>query len=291
MLSARVENWGPSEYNHYISEDPAPLSAIVLTHADQSSPVMEHDAVALQTVSALPHDLGDTLIEGVSEGDVGDHAALKVGPWPEALGAVDDLVGDDKVARLDFLLETTNSRESNDAPHTNGAQGSDVRAGRDLMRSELVVQAVAAQEGNGDGLVIVLAVVVQNGDGRRGLAPGRRHGQGGDLGESWKLAQSSAANDGDRHGAWRICDGQQGKWGRGIGAVGLLDTHRRRCWEEQPFSGPIALRTQFESRAWRWRKVDEDPESSASVAIKIPTPRLGPTWGPEAAMRPDWAGL
>ena len=227
---------------------------------------MQNDAVALQTVSALPHDLGDTLIEGIGEGDVGDHAALKVGPWPEALGAVDDLVGDDKVARLDFLPETTNSREGNNAPHTNRAQSSNVRAGRDLMRSELVVQAVAAQEGNGDSLIIVLAVVVQDGDGRRGLAPGSRDGQRGDLGESWKLAQSSAANDGDRHGAWRICDGQQGKWGRGIGAVGLLDTHRRRCWEEQPFSGPSALRTQFEQRAWRWMRVDEDPESSASVA-------------------------
>lgn len=39
------------------------------------------------------------------------------------------------------------------------------------MGSNLVMQTVTAQEGNGNNLVIMLAVVVKNRDWRGGLAP------------------------------------------------------------------------------------------------------------------------
>lgn len=133
---------------------------------------MESHTVTLQTVSTLADNLGDTLIEGVTEGNVRNHAALEVGPWPHTLGTVNDLVRDDKVTGLDSLLQTADSRESNNAADTDGAQSSDVGAGRDLVRSDLVVGAMAAQESNSDNLVIVLAVVVEDGDGGRRLAPG-----------------------------------------------------------------------------------------------------------------------
>ena len=125
---------------------------------------MQNHTVALQAVTAGAHHLSDTLIEGVTEGHMRDYATLKVGPWTHTLGTINDLVGDDKVARLDSLLETANSRESDDATDTDGPQSSNIRAGRDFVRGNLVVETVAAQESDGDDLIIVLAVVVKDSD-------------------------------------------------------------------------------------------------------------------------------
>lgn len=161
---------------------------------------MEDDSIALQAVSAFADHLGNTLIEGIAEGNVCDNTPLEEGPRPEPLGAVNDLIRHDEIARLDLLLQTTDGGESNNASDADGAQSGNVRAGRDLVGSQLVVQAVSAQEGNGDGLGIVLAVVVQDGDRGRGLTPGRRDGERGNLSETWEFAQSGAADHGDRDG-------------------------------------------------------------------------------------------
>lgn len=165
---------------------------------------MQDDTITLEAVSALAHHLGDTLIEGVTEGDVSDNTALEESPRAHALGAVNDLVGDDKVAGLDFLLETTDSRESNNAADTDGAQGGDIGTSGNLMRSDLVVQTVAAQEGDGDNLVVVLTLVVQNGDGRGRNAPGGCDIQRSHLGEAGQLAQTGAADDSDWDGPCQI---------------------------------------------------------------------------------------
>lgn len=162
---------------------------------------MQDDTVTLQAVSAFADDLGDTLIEGVAEGNVGNHTTLEVGPWPHALSTVNDLVGDDEVAGLDLLLQTADSGESNDATDTDRAQSGDVGTGRNLVGSDLVVSTVAAQESDSDNLVIVLAVVVEDGDGRGGFAPGSRDGQRSNLGESRELTQTSATDNGNWDGA------------------------------------------------------------------------------------------
>lgn len=133
---------------------------------------MQNNTVTLKAVAALADNLGDTLIEGVTEGNVSYNTILEESPWANTLSAVNDLVRNDKVSGLDLLLETANSGESNDATDTDGAQSSDVGAGGNLMGSNLVVGAVAAQEGDGHDLAIVLALVVQDGDGRGGFAPG-----------------------------------------------------------------------------------------------------------------------
>lgn len=156
---------------------------------------MQDDTLTLQAVPALPDDLGDTLVEGVTEGNVSDNTALEVSPWTDTLGAVNDLVGDNEVAGLNSLLETANSGESNDAADTNGAKSSDVGAGRHFVRGNLVVGAVTAQERDSNGLVVVLALVVEDGDRGGRLAPGGRNIQRSNLGESRKLAKASAADD------------------------------------------------------------------------------------------------
>jgi hypothetical protein len=171
------------------------------THADNGATVVQNDTVTLQAVSALAHDLGDALIEGVAEGNVCNRTTFEVSPWSHTLGTVNNLVGDNKVTGLDFLLQTADGGESNDAANTDGAQSGDVGTGRNLMRSNLMVGAVAAQESNRDNLVIVLAVVVQDGDGRGGFAPGSGDGQGSNLSESRELTQTSATDDGNWDGA------------------------------------------------------------------------------------------
>lgn len=145
---------------------------------------MQDNTIALEAVAALAHHLGNTLIKGVTEGDVGDYATLEESPGTNTLGAVNDLVGDNKVTGLDLLLQTANGGEGNDAADTDGAQGGNVSAGGNLVGSNLVVQAMAAQEGDGDSLAVVLALVVQDGDGRRGGTPRSRDSQRGHLGEA-----------------------------------------------------------------------------------------------------------
>jgi len=174
------------------------------THADDSAAVVQDDTVTVEAVSAFAHHLGDTLIEGVTEGNVGDYTALEESPWPDALGAVNDLVGDDEVAGLDLLLQTSDRGESNDGADTNRAKGSNVGAGGDLVGSDLVVRTVAAQESNCDGLAVVLALVVEDGDGGGGSAPRGFDSQRGDLGESRQLTKTGAADHSDWDGRCQI---------------------------------------------------------------------------------------
>jgi hypothetical protein len=154
------------------------------THADNGAPIVQDNTVALQAVTALADNLGDTLIEGVTKGNVGDNTTLEVGPRPNTLGAVNDLVGDNKVTRLNLLLKTADGGEGDDAANTDRAQSGDVGTSRDLVGCDLVVGAVAAQERDGNGLVIVLTLVVQDGDGGGGFTPGSRDRQGSNLGEA-----------------------------------------------------------------------------------------------------------
>lgn len=172
------------------------------THADQGTAVVQHHTLTLQAVSTGPHDLGDTLVEGVTEGNVSDHAALEEGEGTDTLGAIDDLVGNDEIAGLDLLLQATDGGEGNDGANTDGAQSSNVGAGGNLVGSDLVVQTVTAQEGDGDRLVVVGALVVQDGDGGGGGAPRSRDVQRRNLSEAGELTQTGTTNNGDTDGLY-----------------------------------------------------------------------------------------
>ena len=126
---------------------------------------MHDNTLSLQRVSTLSNNLSDLLIEWVSKANVSNNATLKEGEWSNALGSVDNLVWDDKVAWLDLLLKGTDSRERNDAANTNGAKGGNVGAVWDLVRCNRVVSAVTGKEGN-DGVL-----VLEDGDWRRWSTP------------------------------------------------------------------------------------------------------------------------
>lgn len=152
---------------------------------------MHPDTIALKRMSASPHDLGDLLIEGVRKPDVSDNPALEECERADALGAIDDLVGDDKVAGLDLLLQRADGGEGNDAANTEGAEGRDVGAVGDFVGSERVVGAVAGEEGDSGVLV------GEDRDGGRRGAPGSGDVQGGDWGVAFELLETGSADDGD----------------------------------------------------------------------------------------------
>lgn len=113
---------------------------------------MQAHILALETVSEFPNYLAQIVVKGIREPNMADHALLEESEWPDALGAVNDLVRHDKVPRLDRLLQTAYSGEGNDSADTDGAESRDVGAGGNLMRCEFVVQAMAGEESDRDRL-------------------------------------------------------------------------------------------------------------------------------------------
>lgn len=203
--SARVENWGPSVWGFSVSMFSFLLCLSLaaascwerkkLTHADNSALLVQDDALALHMRRALLDDLRKPLIKRIREANVAHDAALEKGERAHALGTVNDLVRDDKVHGLDLLAQGADGREGDDAADADGAQGGDVGAGGHLVGRELVVQAVAGEEGNGD------AVVLEDADRGGGLAPGGRGRQLGDGRVAFELSEAGAADDGDVDGA------------------------------------------------------------------------------------------
>ena len=150
----------------------------MLTHADNGSLVVHDNTLSLQRVSALTNNLSDLLIEWVRKANVSDNATFKEGEWSNALGSVDNLVWNDKVAWLDLLLKGTDSRERNDAANTDGAKGGNVCAVWDLVWCNRVVSAVTGKKGN-DGIL-----VLEDGDWRRWSTPRGFDVQTGDWSEA-----------------------------------------------------------------------------------------------------------
>jgi hypothetical protein len=157
---------------------------------------VEHDAVAVEVLGARLDDLSQTGVKGVRETDMADNTALEESERPDALGAIDDLVGNDKVHGLDLLAQGADCGEGDDAADADVAQGGDAGAVGHLVGRELVVQAVAGEEGD------VGAVVGEDVDGRGRRAPGRDGVEHGDGLVALELAQAGAADDGDVDGLY-----------------------------------------------------------------------------------------
>lgn len=174
-------------------------------HADDGSFVVQGDALALQAVAALAHELGKLDIKGVAKANVSDHALLEVCEGANALGAVDDLVRDYEVARADLLLERADGGEGDDGAHAEVSQRGNVGLVLDLVGRELVGEAVSREERDGHILAGGGRRVVQDADGRRRLAPWcvdieRRRKR-----EAGQRLYAGAANDGNVDGCWGRC--------------------------------------------------------------------------------------
>ena len=165
-----------------------------LTHADDGALVVQNNTVALEALRTALDDIGQLGVERIREADVPDEPLLEEGEGADALGAVDDLVRHDKVHGLDLLLQRADGGEGDDGAHADVAQGGDVGAVGHLVRRELVVHAVARDEGD------VVAVVLEDLHRRRREAPGRLRAERGDGDEALELAEARAADDADVDG-------------------------------------------------------------------------------------------
>lgn len=157
---------------------------------------MQRAPIALDRAPAALHNSSQLRIERIRKADMANEPLLEEGKGAHALCAVDDLVGHDKVHGPDGLLQRADGAEGDDAAHADVAQGGDVCAGGDLVRGELVVLAVAREEGDGD------AVVLEDLQGRGRVAPGRERVDGGDGGVAFDLREACAAYHGDVDRAW-----------------------------------------------------------------------------------------
>ena len=157
---------------------------------------MHDDTVPLHGLRALLDHAGEALVKGIRKTDMADDAALKECKGPDALGAVDDLVGHDKVHGLDLGLQRADGREGDHAPHPDVSQRRDVGARGHLVRRKLVVEAVARDEG--DGHAIVLEDVYR----RRGKPPGRLGIEGRDWLVAFEVGEAGASDDPDMD---RLC--------------------------------------------------------------------------------------
>lgn len=157
---------------------------------------MQSRSLALHGAGAGLDNGGQLGVEGVGEANVADEALLEECEGAHALCAVDDLVGDDKVHGLDMLLEGADGTEGDDAAHADVPQGGDVGARGHLMGRELVVGAVAREEGDGH------AVVLEDLDRGRGVAPWRQGVDGRDGHVAIDLGEAGAAYHGDVDRPW-----------------------------------------------------------------------------------------
>lgn len=72
-----------------------------------------------------------------------DSRALEERRWPDALGSIDDLVGDDEVSRLDFFSKGSDGAEGDDGLDAERLERSNVGAGRNGGRVDRVVNTVS----------------------------------------------------------------------------------------------------------------------------------------------------
>lgn len=168
---------------------PGPLR----THTDDGTLLVQRAlvALALHRAPAALHHGRQLRIKRIREPDVPHQALLEEGEGPHALGPVDDLVGQDKIHGLDVLLQGADGAEGDDAAHADVAEGCDVGARGDLVRRQLVVGAVPREEGDGH------AVVLEDLEGRGGVAPGGEGVHRRDGGVAVDLGEAGAAYHGD----------------------------------------------------------------------------------------------
>lgn len=147
---------------------------------------MQCNTLTLQAVSAPLYNLGQPLVERIAEAYVANHALFKEGKRPYTLGAVNDLVGNNKVPRSDLLLQGPHGGKGDDGAYTNVTEGSDVGLVLDLVGCVLVVETVARDESDRDLVPSGGGGMGDDADGRGRLAPWRvniEYGSEGEAGE------------------------------------------------------------------------------------------------------------
>lgn len=179
------------------------VRCVLLTHAYYRPTLVQCASLSLHRTGTLLYDSSHLGVKGIRKAHVSHQALLEEGEGADALSAIDNLVRHNEVHRLDVLLQGPDGAEGNDGAHADVSQGGDVGAGGHLVGGELVVGAMAGQEGDGH------AVVLEDADGGRGVAPGRQGVDGCDGRVALDLGEAGAAYNGDVD---RACYTGRGNW-------------------------------------------------------------------------------
>ena len=135
--------------------------------------------------------------DGIGERDVGDDAPAKEGVVLAAAGAVKELIGQDDVARLVFLLQAAHGGDGDDPAHVQGAQRPDVGTVIEFGGQDAVPFAVPWQEKHSP------AGQRAADDFVRRRAERRVHLDLLAVGESVDVIEAGAADDADSRGECR----------------------------------------------------------------------------------------
>lgn len=163
----------------------------LLTHAYDRPALVQCTSLSLHRTGALLHYSGHLGVERIGKAHMSHQALLEESEGPDSLGAIDDLVRNDKVHWLDVLLQGPYGTEGDNGSHANVSQGGNVGARGHLVGGELVVGAMAGQEGDGD------AVMLEDANGGGGVAPGREGVDRCDRSVALDLGEAGTANNGD----------------------------------------------------------------------------------------------
>ena len=106
-------------------------------------------------------------------------------------GAVDELVGNKEVARLEAFLETADRVDGDDALHAERLKGVDIGAEGNIGGGNAVPAPVPGQEGNADSLQVA------DDDFIAGLAEGGPQADFLDITDALNLIQPAPPDDGD----------------------------------------------------------------------------------------------
>jgi hypothetical protein len=68
---------------------------------------MQHNTLTLKALATLPHNRSNLLVERVCEWHMVYNAVFEERERADSLGAINDLIWDDKISWLDFLLQAT----------------------------------------------------------------------------------------------------------------------------------------------------------------------------------------
>lgn len=114
---------------------------------------MQNDTIALHVSSTSLDNLSKTSIKGVCEANMANNTTLEKGKRTNTLCTINDLIRNDKVHGLDVFLEGADGGKGDDASYADMSKSGNVGSVGDLVRSELVVDAVAGEEGDVNALV------------------------------------------------------------------------------------------------------------------------------------------
>ena len=165
-------------------------------------------------LGCLEQQLAQLIANGISKGDVGHDATAEEGMLGRALGAVDELIHEHDVARLELGLQRAHGADANDPLHAELLHRPEVGPVVQLARQDPVAACVARQKHH----LTASQFAREKGVGR--IAKGSLHLHPFLPGKAFDGIESTAADDANAMGSHRKIEGFRPERGSIQGAFG-----------------------------------------------------------------------